>query len=81
MIRPGVAIFHSHFHLGVPDFAELMAQPGMEKLGYFAVLNGWPKPAEPFRTRPLDDGNIDIAGALGLLWVTRLHRADCLASV
>ena len=68
VIRPGIAIFHSHFHLGVPDFAELMAQPGMEKLGYFAVLNGWPKPAEPFRTRPLDDGNIDIAAALGLLW-------------
>lgn len=68
VIRPGVAIFHSHFHLGVPDFAELMAQPGMERLGYFAVLNGWPKPAEPFRTRPLHDGNIDIAGALGVLW-------------
>lgn len=68
VIRPGIAIFHSHFHLGVPDFAELMAQPGMERLGYFAVLNGWPKPAEPFRTRPLDDGNIDVAAALGLLW-------------
>ena len=40
----------------------------MERLGYFAVLNGWPKPAEPFRTRPLEDGNIDIAAALGLVW-------------
>jgi sugar phosphate isomerase/epimerase len=68
VLRPGVALFHSHFHPGVPDFPELMAQPGMENLGYFAVLNGWPKPAEPFRTRPLDDGNIDVAGALGLLW-------------
>ena len=68
VIRPGIAIFHSHFHQGVPDFPELMAQPGMDRLGYFAVLNGWPKPAEPFRTRPLDDGNIDIAAALGLLW-------------
>jgi sugar phosphate isomerase/epimerase len=68
VIRPGVAIFHSHFHQGVPDFPELMNQPGMDRLGYFAVLNGWPKPAEPFRTRPLDDGNIDIAAALGLLW-------------
>jgi len=68
VIRPGIAIFHSHFHLGVPDFPELMAQPGMDQLGYFAVLNGWPKPAEPFRTRPLHDGNIDIAGALGVLW-------------
>ena len=68
VIRPGVAIFHSHFHLGVPDFPELMATPGMQRIGYFAVLNGWPKPAEPFRTRPLDDGNIDLAAALGLLW-------------
>lgn len=68
VIRPGIAIFHSHFHQGVPDFPELMAQPGMDRLGYFAVLNGWPKPAEPFRTRPLDDGNIDIAAALGLIW-------------
>ena len=68
VIRPGIAIFHSFFHLGVPDFPELMAQPGMERLGYVALLNGWPKPAEPFRTRPLDDGNIDIAAALGLLW-------------
>ncbi|MGH8021788.1 MAG: sugar phosphate isomerase/epimerase family protein [Opitutaceae bacterium] len=68
VLRPGIAIFHSHFHFGAPDFPELMDQPGMERLGYFAVLNGWPKPAEPFRTRPLDDGNIDIAGALGLLW-------------
>jgi len=68
VIRPGIALFHSHFHPGVPDFPEIMAQPGMERLGYFAVLNGWPKPAEPFRTRPLDDGNIDVAGALGLLW-------------
>ena len=68
VIRPGLALFLAHFHLGVPDFPEVMRQPGMENLGYFAVLNGWPKPAEPFRTRPLDDGNIDIAAALGLLW-------------
>jgi sugar phosphate isomerase/epimerase len=68
IIRPGIALFHAFFHLGVPDLPEVMAQPGMERLGYFAVLNGWPKPAEPFRTRPLDDGNIDIAAALGLLW-------------
>lgn len=68
VIRPGIAMFHAHFHLGVPDLHEVMAQPGMERLGYFALLNGWPKPAEPFRTRPLDDGNIDIAAALGLVW-------------
>jgi sugar phosphate isomerase/epimerase len=68
IIRPGIATFHSHFHLGVPDLPEVMAQPGMERLGYFALLNGWPKPAEPFRTRPLEDGNIDIAAALGLVW-------------
>lgn len=68
VIQPGIALFHAFFHLGVPDLAEVMAQPGMERLGYFAVLNGWPKPAEPFRTRPLDDGNIDVAAALGLIW-------------
>lgn len=68
VIRPGIAMFHAHFHLGVPDLHEVMAQPGMERLGYFALLNGWPKPAEPFRTRPLDDGNIDLAAALGLVW-------------
>ena len=68
VIRPGIALFHAFFHLGVPDLPEVMAQPGMERLGYFAVLNGWPKPAEPFRTRPLHDGNIDVAAALGLIW-------------
>lgn len=68
ILRPGLALFHAFFHLGVPDLVDVMAQPGMERLGYFAVLNGWPKPAEPFRTRPLDDGNIDVAAALGLLW-------------
>lgn len=68
VIKPGIALFHAFFHLGVPDLHEVLAQPGMENLGYFAVLNGWPKPAEPFRTRPLDDGNIDIAAALGLIW-------------
>jgi sugar phosphate isomerase/epimerase len=68
IIRPGIALFHAFFHLGVPDLPVVLAQPGMENLGYFAVLNGWPKPAEPFRTRPLDDGNIDVAAALGLLW-------------
>lgn len=68
VIKPGIAMFHAFFHLGVPDLHEVLKQPGMENLGYFAVLNGWPKPAEPFRTRPLDDGNIDIAAALGLVW-------------
>lgn len=67
ILRPGIAAFHTHFHQGVPDAHELMALPGMERLGYLALLNGWAKP-EPFRTRPLDDGNIDLAGLLGLLW-------------
>ena len=68
IIKPGLASFHAFFHAGVPDIEDVMVQPGMENLGYFALLNGWPKPAEPFRTRPLDDGNVDIAGMLGLLW-------------
>lgn len=67
-IRPGVATFHAFFHQGEPDFLELMDQPDMENLGYLALLSGWPKPDDPFRTRPLDDGNIDIAAALGLVW-------------
>lgn len=67
-IRPGLAVFHAHFHPGVPDLPEILAQPGMDRLAYVALLNGWPKPAEPFRTRPLHDGNIDMAGTMGLLW-------------
>jgi sugar phosphate isomerase/epimerase len=67
-IRPGIATFHAFFHQGEPDFHEILAQPGMENLGYYAVLNGWREPATPFRTRPLEDGNIDIAAQLGLLW-------------
>lgn len=68
ILRPGIAAFHAFFHQGEPDFHEIMAQPGMENLGYYAVLSGWREPATPFRTRPIDDGNIDIAAALGLLW-------------
>ena len=78
VIRPGIALFHAFFHLGVPDLPEVLAQPGMDRLGYFAVLNGWPKPAEPFRTRPLDDGNIDVAAALGLLW-SRGYRGPVIS--
>ncbi|MCC6415918.1 MAG: sugar phosphate isomerase/epimerase [Opitutaceae bacterium] len=68
VIRPGLAAFHTYFHQGELDFHETLAQPGMEKLGYYAVLNGWREPATPFRSRPLDDGSIDIAANLGLLW-------------
>ena len=67
-IRPGIAAFHSFFHQGEPDFLEIMDQPGMDNLGYLALLSGWAKPDDPFRTRPLDDGNIDLAAALGLVW-------------
>lgn len=67
VIRPGIACFHSHFHEGVPDPHEWLSLPGMERLGYVALLNALPKP-EPFRTVPIDQGNIDIAGLLALLW-------------
>lgn len=67
VIRPGVACFHSHFHPGVPDAADWLDAPGMDRLGYVALLNAWAKP-EPFRTLHLDEGNIDIAGLLALLW-------------
>jgi sugar phosphate isomerase/epimerase len=68
VIRPGLATFHAHFHLGVPDLPDCLAPVDWRRLGYLALLNGWPKPAEPFRTRPLDDGNIDIAAWLGCAW-------------
>lgn len=66
-IRPGIACFHSHFHEGVPDPHEMLALPGMERLGYLALLNALPMPA-PFRTVPIDEGQIDIAGLLALVW-------------
>ncbi len=67
VIRPGVACFHSHFHPGVPDADKWLALPGMERLGYVALLNAWPKP-EPFRSMHITEGVIDIAALLGLLW-------------
>ncbi|HEX6971578.1 MAG TPA: TIM barrel protein, partial [Limnochordia bacterium] len=67
VIRPGIASLHAHFHPGVPDPPEVLALPGMERLGYVALLNAWPRP-EPFRTVPLDEGQIDIAALLALLW-------------
>jgi hypothetical protein len=39
----------------------------MARLGYVALHSGFPKP-EPYRTALLDEGQIDIAGWLGLLW-------------
>lgn len=73
VIRPGLVAFHAFFHQGEPDTHEILAQPGMERLGYYAVLSGWREPATPFRTRPIDDGNIDIAAELGLLWAKGYH--------
>ncbi|HET7559038.1 MAG TPA: TIM barrel protein [Limnochordia bacterium] len=67
-IRPGVATFHAHFHQGAPDVSELLDAPGMERLGYVALLNAWPAPA-PFRTVHLDEGQIDIAA-----WLAHLRR-------
>lgn len=67
VLRPGIASIHAHLHQGVPDAVDLLRLPGMERLGYFALLNTWSAPA-PFRTRPLDAGEIDFATWLGLLW-------------
>lgn len=66
-IGPALASFHAHFHQAVPDPPELLALPGMDQLGYVALLNAVPQP-EPFRTVPLDQGNIDMAGLLAALW-------------
>jgi sugar phosphate isomerase/epimerase len=67
VIHPGIAAFHAHFHEGVPDPAQMLALPGMERLSYVALLNALPRP-EPFRTVPIDQGQIDIAGLLAHLW-------------
>jgi sugar phosphate isomerase/epimerase len=44
-----------------------LSSPEMGRLGYVALHSGYPKP-EPYRTAFLDDGQIDNAGLLGLLW-------------
>jgi sugar phosphate isomerase/epimerase len=66
-IRPGIAAFHNHFHQGTPDVPELLDLPGMDRLGYLALLNAVPKP-EPFRMVPIDAGVIDMAALLGHVW-------------
>jgi sugar phosphate isomerase/epimerase len=66
-ITPGLASFHTHFHPDVPILADVLDQRGMERLGYVALLNALPEPA-PFRTVPLDEGQVDVAGWLGELW-------------
>jgi len=66
-IAPGLSSFHAYFHKEVPDPPEILASPVMARLGYVALHSGFPKP-EPYRTALLDEGQIDIAGWLGLLW-------------
>ncbi len=66
-IALGLSSFHAYFHAAVPDPTELLSSPVMDRLGYVALHNGFPKP-EPYRTALLDEGQIDIAGLLGLLW-------------
>lgn len=66
-ITPGLSSFHAYFHAQVADPAEILSSPEMGRLGYVALHSGYPKP-EPYRTAFLDDGQIDNAGLLGLLW-------------
>ncbi len=66
-IRPGIASFHAHFHQGAPDVHDLFDLPGMDRLGYVAVMNALPEP-KPFRTVPIDAGVIDIAALLAHAW-------------
>ncbi|MBI2195064.1 MAG: TIM barrel protein [Planctomycetes bacterium] len=67
VLRPGIASFHAHFHEGVPDAPDLFRLAGMDRLGYVALLNALPAPP-PFRTVPIDEGQIDLAGLLAVLW-------------
>lgn len=66
-ITPGLSTFHAYFHEAVADPPEILSSPVMNRLGYVALHSGYPKP-EPYRTAFLDEGQIDIAGWLGLLW-------------
>jgi sugar phosphate isomerase/epimerase len=66
-LAPGLSSFHAYFHEAVADPAEILSSPTMRGLGYVALHSGFPKP-EPYRTAFLDEGQIDIAGLLGLLW-------------
>jgi sugar phosphate isomerase/epimerase len=66
-IAPGLSSFHAYFHAAVPDPPEILSSPVMGRLGYVALHSGFPKP-EPYRVAFLDEGQIDIAGLLGLLW-------------
>ena len=66
-IRPGIASFHTHFHEGAPDTHDLFDLPGMDRLGYLALLNAVPVP-KPFRMVPIDAGVIDIAALLAHAW-------------
>jgi sugar phosphate isomerase/epimerase len=66
-IVPGLSTFHAYFHEAVADPPEILASPGMRQLGYVALHSGYPKP-HPYRTTLLDEGQIDTAGWLALLW-------------
>jgi sugar phosphate isomerase/epimerase len=66
-IGPGLSSFHAYFHEAVADPPAILSSPVMGRLGYVALHSGFPKP-EPYRTAFLDEGQIDIAGLLGLLW-------------
>jgi sugar phosphate isomerase/epimerase len=66
VIRPGIASIHTHFNKNVPDPLDWLALAGMERLAHVHLANGWA--AVPQRTLPLDEGQIDIAGWLALLW-------------
>ena len=72
VIRPGIVAIHAHLHRGVPDPVDLLRMPELDGLGYFAALNTWSAPA-PFRTMPIDLGEIDFATWLGLLWDRDYH--------
>jgi sugar phosphate isomerase/epimerase len=66
-IAPGLSSFHAYFHEAVADPPAILSSAVMSRLGYVALHSGFPKP-EPYRTAFLDEGQIDIAGLLGLLW-------------
>jgi sugar phosphate isomerase/epimerase len=66
VIQPDLACVHAQFHKGVPDPNDWIRLAGMERLGAVHLANGLP--TTPLQTVPIDEGQVDIAGLLAILW-------------
>lgn len=64
VIKPGFASFHAYVHQDVGAIDDALRLPGMQSLGYVALLNT----LGDFATTFTDTGKIDMAGLLAVLW-------------